>query len=91
MAAIYINKTSSDHSSFELEPWLVPGISRVHEGAWPLMLDLYEEGWVSDAEVKRLRIALLDGGEGEEKLESAAQDGVDAGFLEPATASAFRE
>lgn len=87
--AIYINRTGKKSANFEVNDWLLPDMSRLHTGAWPLILDLYEEGLVSAAAVTATRDRLKALGQTDEQLAQAVQDGVNDGFLDGATASQF--
>ena len=56
--AIYINHTAVTGDRFEVDEWAVPGVTRYHQGAWPLALDLWESGWISDEAVEETRARL---------------------------------
>ncbi len=77
--AIYINQTEATGESFDIQDWLIPGITRYHRGAWPLALDMQEEGWLNAAEVEQTRNALLSAGVSEQELRSNAES---ADFLD---------
>ena len=84
---IYINRTGSPNPHHLVRDWVVPGLTRYHTGAWPLILDLYEEGLVSKESVAAVRKRLLELGKGEKDLEAAGNDGVKSGFLKLETLS----
>lgn len=71
--AIYINQTEYNHNDYAVEDWQVDGLVRHHEGAWPLSLDLYEEGWMSDADLLQVYGALLNEGFTGEDLKQQAE------------------
>lgn len=87
--AIYINRTGKTNERFTVSDWLIADMSRLHTGAWPLILDLYEEGLVTDAAVGRVRDRLKALGQGDDVINQAAQDGVDDGFLDQGTVVQF--
>lgn len=96
---IYINRTPKPGTTYKVSDWVIPGLMRHHCGAWPLILDFFEEGWVSEADVKAVRARLeehrksLDPGtsEGCLDLEQAAEDAIEAGFLADAVVQQFEE
>lgn len=56
VAAIYINRTGVGDEHYPVADWSgAEGLVRHHSGAWPLALDLYEEGWVDEAGVNLVR------------------------------------
>jgi hypothetical protein len=67
----------------------VPGLTRTHTGAWPLALDLFEEGHLSGPATAAVKARLLDLGQTAATLSAAAQDAVTAGFVQQATVTAF--
>lgn len=81
--AIYINLTGSPNATLKVSDWPVPGKARLHVGAWPLILDLYEEGLVSRESVAAVKARLQELGQAENDRESAAKAGVASGFLKP--------
>ena len=42
-----INRTGKPNPRFPVADWTAPGLTRAHAGAWPLALDLFEEGHLS--------------------------------------------
>lgn len=70
--AIYINKTTVTNAELPVSQWTIPGVTRYHEGAWPLMLDLEEEGLVSGEAVSDVHDALIESGASEEALDAHA-------------------
>jgi len=89
---IYINRTdglTGEH--FPVGEWSIPGITRYHTGAWPLVLDLYEDERVSENDVRSVRMALQAAGHDASRLDAAASAGVDDGFLDPMTAATFAD
>lgn len=85
--AIYINRTGSPNPDHAVRDWVVPGVTRYHTGAWPLILDLVEEGLCSREAAAAVRRRLLDLGQGEKDLDAAGEDGVRSGFLRRETLS----
>jgi hypothetical protein len=85
--AIYINRTGSPNPHHLVRDWVVPGLTRYHTGAWPLILDLFEEGLVSRDAVAAVRKRLLDLGQPETALNAAADDAIKSGFLKRETLS----
>jgi hypothetical protein len=69
--------------------WTVPGLTRYHTGAWPLALDLFEEGRMSGPAVGAVKARLLELGQMPATFTAAAQDAVTAGFVQQATVTAF--
>ena len=67
--------------------WTVPALTRVHAGAWPLALDLFEEGRLSGPATVAVRARLMELGQTTAMLSMAAQDAVTAGFVQQATVS----
>ena len=86
--AIYINRTGTPNARFPVASWTVPGLTRVHAGAWPLALDLFEEGRLSGPATIAVRARLMELGSHRE-LSMAAQDAVTAGFVQQTTVSAI--
>lgn len=70
--AIYINRTDATGDSFDIEDWKIPGITRYHRGAWPLALDMAEEGWLDDDAVNQTWHTLLDEGSTPDQLDANA-------------------
>lgn len=67
VAAIYINQAKDSYlgdgtvaENAQVAESMVPGLTRYHRGAWPLALDLYEQGWIASVQVTMVRDALLD-------------------------------
>jgi hypothetical protein len=89
VVAIYINLTGKPNARFPVASWTVPQLTYAHSGAWPLALDLYEEGRLSGPAVTAIKARLLDLGRPAAELTAAAQAAVTAGFLKPETVSAF--
>lgn len=56
--AIYINQTEAPSTTFSVGEWTIPGVTRHHEGALPLALDLQEQGLVSTEGVEAVRRSL---------------------------------
>lgn len=79
---IYINETATPGDTFSISEWALPGLTRHHAGAWPLMLDLLEEGHVNQLEIARLRARLTALGV---DIQLACQRASSAPFLEAAT------
>lgn len=86
--AIYINKTAAPGEHYPVADWQQDELVRYHAGAWPLALDLFEEGRVSAAAVRAVRAALE--ARGVDAAARAAAAG-EAGFVEAATAAMFAE
>ena len=84
--AIYINLTGSPNEKLKVKDWPVPGILREHRGAWPLILDLAEEGYVAKESVATVKARLIDLGVTQSALDEAAQDAVKSGFLKKESA-----
>lgn len=89
VVAIYINRTGTPNARFPVASWTVPVLTRVHAGAWPLALDLFEEGRLSGPATVAVRARLMELGQTTAMLSMAAQDAVTAGFVQQATVSAF--
>jgi hypothetical protein len=87
--AIYINATGKPNARFPVATWTVPALTRYHTGAWPLALDLFEDGRMSGPAVAAVKARLLALGQKPADLSAAAAAGVSAGFLTAATESAF--
>lgn len=85
--AIYINLTGSPNEKLKVKDWPVPGLLREHQGAWPLILDLYEESLVSKDSVSAVKARLIELGTAPKTLEEAAKAAVKAGFLDAKSAS----
>ena len=84
--AIYINRTDVPGERFDLDTWSVEGLTRAHDGAWPLALDLYEEGWLSAEDVHDVEARLLTLGDDAAALDERARR---AEFLNPETLERF--
>jgi hypothetical protein len=84
--AIYINATKVPGEHHSITDWTVEGRTRHHNGAWPLVLDLYEEGLVDRAVVEDVHAGLEAAGLSDDAIAATAAD---ADFLEPETASTF--
>ena len=89
VAVIYINKTGSVSERHLIERWEIPGVTRVHQGAWPLMLDLLEEGWVSEQAVGRLWVTLTTLEQSEDRLLLNAYEAYKAGYIDLETFEAY--
>jgi hypothetical protein len=87
--AIYINRTGKPNARFPVSSWTVTGLTRYHTGAWPLALDLFEESRLSGPATAAVKARLIELGQTTTAISAAAQDGVTAGFVMPATVSAF--
>lgn len=80
--AIYINLTGSPNEKLKVKDWPVPSLLREHQGAWPLVLDLYEESLVSKESVASVKARLVELGASPSALEDAAKAAVKKGFLD---------
>ncbi len=80
--AIYINATSRPSEAHRIDDWKLPGLTRHHRGAWPLVLSLAREGLVDPAAVDAVKARLLELGQDEAALAAAAHAGVAEGFLD---------
>ena len=89
VVAIYINETGVSESPFAVEDHSVEGLTRYHAGAWPLSLDLFEEGFITADSVEAVKEVLGELGQGEEDLDAAAASAVDREFLSQETVDAF--
>jgi hypothetical protein len=87
VAAIYINATGAAGDTFPVSDWVIDDLIRYHEGTWPLVLDMYEEGWVSEGAAQDTRDRLVTLGATDESLAAAASN---ADFLDPGSADAFQ-
>ncbi len=85
--AIYINLTGSPNATRSVRDWAVPGLLREHRGAWPLILDLYQERWVSKESVARVKARLRELHQSDDMLDEAARAGVESGFLQAGSLS----
>jgi hypothetical protein len=85
--AIYINLTGSPNKKLLLKDWPVPGLLREHQGAWPLILDLYEERFVSEESVAIVKTRLVELGATPSDLTNAANAAVKSGFLDAKSTS----
>ncbi len=79
--AIYINLTGTPNEKLKVAEWPVKGILRPHRGAWPLALDLHEEGFISKETVAAVRARLVQLGATPEQLEAATAEAVKSGYL----------
>jgi hypothetical protein len=84
-----INRTGKPNPIFPVAEWAVPGLTRPHAGAWPLALDLFEEGHLRGPAVTAVRARLLGLGKKPADLAAAAQAAVTAGYLRAETVAAF--
>ena len=86
--AIYINATGAPGADHPVADWQEGALVRYHRGAWPLVLDLYEEGWVAAEGVSAVRSALEERG-----VDGAARAAAvgEAGFVDAGTAAMFGE
>jgi hypothetical protein len=89
VVAIYINRTGTPNGRFPVASWTIPALTRYHTGAWPLALDLFEEGRLSGPATAAVKARLLELGQTSAMLSAAAQDAVTAGFVQSATVAAF--
>ena len=79
--AIYINLTGQASGRHETSDWSLPELTRIHEGAWPLILDLREEGLVAAEAVTRVRRRLEELGATEAALEAHARHALEGGVI----------
>jgi hypothetical protein len=86
---IYINRTGKKASTYNIDDWRVEGLTRHHRGAWPLALDLYEEGWLSCEGLRSVRVALEGRAEVPERSEGV-EEAVAAGWLRAEVVGACR-
>jgi hypothetical protein len=84
---IYINLTGFPSEKLKVDEWPLPGIMRYHRGAWPLMLDLYEEGLVSKESIATVKARLIELGQSQKDLDESAGLAVKSGYLKPETLS----
>ena len=89
VSAIYINRTGKPNPRFPVADWTVPLLTRAHDGAWPLVLDLFEEKLISGAAVMSVKTRLKALGRTDAQLATATQAAVAAGFLRTETVTAF--
>ena len=87
--AIYINRTGLEISHFSIQEWVIPELTRVHSGAWPLVLDLFEDGVIAREAVVSVRAELLGLGKTPEELSSFADEAVADGFILEETPALF--
>jgi hypothetical protein len=78
---IYINLTGFPNDILKVSAWPAPAVMRYHRGAWPLILDLYEEGLVAKEAVTAVRARLIELGVAQNVLDEAAKEGVKGGLL----------
>jgi len=88
---IYINRINAHPDQLEhaVADWTEAGLTRHHRGAWPLILDLFEDGHVSAAQVNTVRAALEAKGVDAAARRSAAAEAVASGFVLQATIDRF--
>jgi len=60
VVTIYINRTGTPNARFPVASWAVPGLTRTHTGAWPLALDLFEEGRLSGPATAAVKARLIE-------------------------------
>jgi hypothetical protein len=89
VVAIYINRTGKPNPRFPVADWTVPGLTRYHTGAWPLALDLVEEGRLTGPAAAAVKARLRELGQQPAELDAAAQAAVNAGFVNAPTVNAF--
>ena len=89
VVAIYINRTGTPNGRFPVGNWTIAGLTRYHTGAWPLALDLFEDGRLSGPATAAVKARLIALGQTYATLSAAAQDAVTAGFVQAATVAAF--
>ncbi len=89
--AIYINKTGLDTAHFSVEEWSIEGLTRYHQGAWPLALDLYQSGYLSKAYAHGVKARLTDLGQSNATLQVATDHAVLQGYLSEETILEFNE
>jgi hypothetical protein len=89
VVAIYINRTGKPNTRFPVASWTIAGLTRYHTGAWPLALDLFEDARLSGPATAAVKARLIELGQAAATVNAAAQDAVTAGFVLPATVSAF--
>jgi len=80
VVAIAINRTGRPNLAHPVDPWLIEGLTAVHDGAWPLALSLWERGYLSRDAVVAVREGLkgrLDGA----VLEARTKEAVEAGLI----------
>ncbi|MEZ4458713.1 MAG: phosphatase domain-containing protein [bacterium] len=70
--AIYINHTPVTSETYDVQDWIVPDVTRYHDGAWPLAKDLEEEGLIGAATVEEVRKDLVASGLTQEVLDAQA-------------------
>jgi hypothetical protein len=46
---IYIHRTGAAHGAHSAEAWTVADLTLIHDGAWPLVVDLRKKGWVTES------------------------------------------
>lgn len=85
--AIYINRTGSPSAAHAVSDWVVPGLTHYHTGAWPLILDLVEEGLAAKEAAAAVKARLVELGHSERDLSAAAMAAVTSGFLKNETLS----
>ena len=89
VVAIYINETGRSHSPFPVEDFDLDGLSRYHTGAWPLALDLFEEGILGEDDLRDIATRLQILGQNNQARAAAANTAVERGYLQPDTAARF--
>jgi hypothetical protein len=88
--AIYINKTGLDSAHFPVADWSVDGVTRYHQGAWPLALDLYQSGWLTKDHVNAVKSTLTGSGQSADDLKAASDHGEAQGYLKSETVGEFK-
>ncbi len=89
--AIYITKTGQDTAHFSVEEWSIEGVTRYHQGAWPLALDLYANGYLSKAYAQAVQARLTELGQSSATLQEAADHAVEEGYLSAETIQEFND
>lgn len=89
--AIYINRTARPSRRHSVSDWALADLTRHHQGAWPLILDFFEEGWVAGDDVSAVQTRLLELGQTPTDLDAAASDGIAGGFLRQETVLRFHQ
>lgn len=85
--AIYINVTGSPNEKLKVKEWPVPGLLREHRGAWPLVLDLHEEGFVSKESIATVKARLIELGATPSVLDEAVKEAIKNGLLDKRSAA----
>ena len=87
---IYINHTGKSTLQYPFEQWKVPNITLYHKGAWPLVLKLYEQGWVDKTTVLSVRNELKQSSYSDSDLNDHAEHALQQGVLLKSTVDLFR-